>query len=85
MLLLISSHPLQAKYCSPYVNESRLNDLNYIVNTPTRRKKRHICQLTTQGFSKKYKLTMDVSDVGVGAVLLPEGKDDIDLSNFYFS
>jgi hypothetical protein len=26
--------------------------------------------VTTLGFSKEYKLTLDVSDVGVGAVLL---------------
>jgi hypothetical protein len=48
VLLLIHCHPLQAKYCWPYVIESRLNDLNYIVNTPTRRKKRQIYQVTTQ-------------------------------------
>ena len=52
VLLLIHCHPLQAKYCWPYVIESRLNDLNYIVNTPTRRKKRQIYQVTTQDFSK---------------------------------
>jgi hypothetical protein len=34
------------------------------------RKKRQIGQVTTLGFSKEYKLTLDVSDVGVGAVLL---------------
>ena len=44
--------PLQAKYCWPYVIESRLNDLIYIVNTPTRRKKSQICQVTTHVFSK---------------------------------
>ena len=66
MLLLIHCHPLQAKYVWPYVIESRPNDLNYIVNTPTRRKKSQICQVTTLGFSKEYKLTLDVSDVGVG-------------------
>ena len=38
VLLLILCHPLQANNCWPYVVESRLNDLNYIVNTPTRRK-----------------------------------------------
>ena len=54
------------------------------MNTPTRRKKRQICQVTTQGFSKEYRLTVDASDVGVGAVLLQEGKDDIDLPNCYF-
>jgi len=55
------------------------------VNTHTRRKKRQICQVTTHGFSKEYKLTVDASDVGVGAVLLQEVKDDIDLPNCYFS
>jgi hypothetical protein len=38
VLLLIHCHPLPAKYVWPYVIESRLNDLNYIVNTPTRKK-----------------------------------------------
>jgi hypothetical protein len=84
VLLLIHCHPLQANYFWPYAVESRLNDLNYIVNTPTRRKKSHICQVTAPGFSKEYKLTLDVSDVGVGAVLFQEGKDDMDLPNCYF-
>jgi hypothetical protein len=39
--------------------------------------------VTTQGYLKEYKLTVDASDVGVGAVLLQEGKDDIDLPNCY--
>ena len=84
MLLLIRCHPLQAKYIWPYVIESRLNDLNYIVNTHTRRKNSQICQVKTPGFSKEYKLTLDGSDVGVDAVLLQESKDDIDLQNCYF-
>jgi hypothetical protein len=50
VLLPIHSHPVQVTYFWPYVIESRLNDLNYIVNTPTRRKKRQKCQVTTQGF-----------------------------------
>ena len=54
VLLLIPCHPLPAKYVWPYVIESRLNDLHYIVITPTNRKKRQICQVTTQGFSKEY-------------------------------
>jgi hypothetical protein len=83
VVLLIHCHSLQAKYCWVYVIESRLNDLNYILNTHTNRKKRQICQVITQGFSKEYKLTVDASDVGVGAVLFQEGKDDIDLSNCY--
>jgi hypothetical protein len=39
VLLLIHCHPLPSKYVWPYVIESRLNYLNFIVNTPTRRKK----------------------------------------------
>ena len=65
VLLFIRCHPLQAIYCWPYVIESRLNDSNYIVNTPTTRKKRHTCQVTTQGFSKGYMLTVYTSDLGV--------------------
>ena len=40
VLLHIPCHPLPAKYIWPYAIESRLNDLNYIANTPTRRKKK---------------------------------------------
>jgi hypothetical protein len=65
VLLFVRCHPLQAIYCWPYVIESRLNDLNYIVNTPTTRKKRQTCQVTTQGFSKGYMLTVYTSDLGV--------------------
>ena len=54
VLLLIHCHPLQAKYVWLYAIESRLNDLNYIANTPTRRKNRHIWQVTTHAFSKEY-------------------------------
>jgi hypothetical protein len=68
--LRIPCHPLQANYFWLYVIKSRLNDLKYIVNTPTRRKKRQLCQVTTHGFSKEYKLRVDASDAGVGAVLL---------------
>ena len=83
VLLLIPCHPLQTKYFWSYVIESRLNDLDYIVNILTRRKKRQIYQVTTQCFSKGYTLTVNVSDVDVGAALLQEGKDDIDLPNCY--
>ena len=41
--------------------------------------------MTTQIFSKEHRFTVDASDVGVGAVLLDECKDDIDLPNCYFS
>ena len=46
--------------------------------------KRQWCQVTTQCYSKEYKLTVNASDLGVGAVLIQEGKDDIDLPNCHF-
>ena len=39
------------------------------MNAPSRRKKKQIWQVTTHAFSKEYKLTVDASDVGVGAEL----------------
>ena len=53
VVLLIPCHSLEAKYCWPYLIESRLNDLNYILNTHTNRKKRQICQVITQGFLER--------------------------------
>ena len=71
MLLLIHCHSLQAKYAWPYVITSRPNDLHYIVNTPTRRKKKtNMSSDNTKLLENKYKLTVDASDAGVGAVLL---------------
>ena len=83
VLLFVHCHPLQAIYCWPFVIESRLNDLNNIVNTPTTRKKRQAFQVTKQGFSKGYMLTVYTSDLGVGAALLQECKNDIVLPNCY--
>jgi hypothetical protein len=42
VVLLIPCHSLQAKYCWPYLIESRLNDLNYILNTRTERKDKYV-------------------------------------------
>ena len=41
--------------------------------------------LTAPDFSKEFKLVIDASDVGVCAVLLQEGKNEIDLPICYFS
>ena len=56
VLLPVPGHLLKAKYFGPYVIESRLNDLNYIVKTPTRNKKRQICHVTAPDFLKELKL-----------------------------
>jgi len=42
VLLPIPGHPLQARYSGPYVVEDKVNDVNYIVQTPERRKRRRM-------------------------------------------
>jgi hypothetical protein len=61
VVLLIHCHSSQVKYCWPYVIESRLNDLNYILNTHTNRKKTNMSSDNTR-LLKEYKLTVDASD-----------------------
>ncbi len=44
-LLHIPQNPLQAKYFGPYTIEKKLSDLNYIINTPDRRKPKQLCHI----------------------------------------
>ena len=45
VLLPIAGHPLQAKYHGPYIVERKINDVDYIVSTPDRRKQRQLCHI----------------------------------------
>ena len=45
LLLPISGHPLQARYHEPYVVEHKVNDVDYVVCTPDRRKQRQLCHV----------------------------------------
>ena len=44
-LLTIPAKPLQARYYGPYTVDKRLSDVNYIVNTPGRRKQKQFCHI----------------------------------------
>ena len=37
--------PLQAKYFGPYVIESKQSDVNYVVQTPDRKKGKQLCHI----------------------------------------
>ena len=41
----IPGHPLQARYHGPYVIESKVVEVDYIVKTPDRRKSRQLCHI----------------------------------------
>ena len=43
LFLPVPGQPLQAGYYGPYDIKSKVNDLNYIVETPGRRKNRRLC------------------------------------------
>ena len=51
LLLPIHNDALKAKYHGPYTVERRVNNLNYIVNTPDRRKSTQLCHVNLM---KKY-------------------------------
>ena len=50
-LLSIPGKPLQARYYGPYTVHKKLSDVNYIVNTPGRRKQKQLCHIN---MLKKY-------------------------------
>ena len=51
VLLPIPQHPLQARYCGPYVVTKKVSDLDYVIDTPDRRKARRLCHVN---MLKKY-------------------------------
>ena len=45
ILLPVPGEPLRAKFCVPYEVEKKVNDLNYVVSTPDRRKTKRLCHI----------------------------------------
>ena len=45
VLFPIPGHPLQARYHGPYIIESKVGEVDYIVKTPDRRKSRQLCHI----------------------------------------
>lgn len=45
VLFPLQSNPLQARFHGPYEIYSKVNDLNYVVKTPDRRKPRQLCHI----------------------------------------
>ena len=43
--LPIPGRPLQARYSGPYTIDKKTSDLNYIINTPERRKNKQMCHV----------------------------------------
>ena len=45
ILLPLHGHPLQARYNGPYTIDKKINDVDYIVKTPGRRKEKWLCHI----------------------------------------
>ena len=56
VLLPIHGQPLQAHYCGPYTIEQKVNDVDYIVETPGRWKERRMCHVNMLSLTMTEKL-----------------------------
>ena len=78
----ISGKPLQARYYGPYTVDKKLSDVNYIVNTPGRRKQKQLCHIN---MLKKY-IDRDSSVISsvnlVSSVPLEQNQMDSEDMNF---
>ena len=50
-LLPVPNSPLQARFCGPYLITKKLNNVNYVISTPDRRKSQRLCHVN---MLKKY-------------------------------
>ena len=51
VLLPLPNSPLQARFCGPYLVTKKLNNVNYVINMPDRRKSQRLCHVN---MLKKY-------------------------------
>ena len=71
VLFPLQQNPLQARFHGPYEIQSKVNDLNYVVKTPDRRKPTQLCHINM--LKPYHDRSVDV----VAAVTCPEGDNEI--------
>ena len=74
-LLPIPGHSLQARYHGPYVVECKVNDVDYVVVTPDRRKQRQLCHIN---MLKEYHDEEELCTVAV-TTLVDKGQRKLDV------
>ena len=75
-LLPVPGRPLQARYFGPYVIEKKMSDLNYILQTPDRRKQKQLCHIN---MLKPYFERKDDNVHPVQSVVSDPARDDCNL------
>ena len=78
VLLPIAGNPLQARYHGPYIIERCINDVNYVVSTPDRRKQRQLCHVN---MLKSYHSRDESSGEPVAQVAVVTTDDNLTLSD----
>ena len=79
-LLPIPGRPLQARYYGPYTVDKKLSDVNYIVNTPGRRRQKQLCHIN---MLKKY-IDRDSSVISAVNIVnsVPHEQNQMDSEDF---
>ena len=75
VLLPLPGEPLKAKFSGPYCVKKKLNDVNYVISTPDRRKSQRVCHVNM--LKKYYERDNSGQPVGV-AVIEPNNDNSID-------
>ena len=89
VLLPIAGNPLQAKYHGPYTVERRVNNVDYVVSTPDRRKQRQLCHINMlKEYHMREEDSADHPAIPVALVMVTDGnsspndtEDMVDLSD----
>jgi len=64
-LLLVHGRPLQAHYCSPFVIERKVNDVDYVIRTTGRRKTNRLCHINMlKAYHARESVTLMTTAVG---------------------
>ena len=76
-LLPVHGSPLEARYCGPYTIREKCNDVDYIIDTPGRRRSRRLCHIN---MLKSYHNRGDVKEkpVALTAVVGQAGEEEPD-------
>ena len=72
VLLPLHGNPLQARFCGPFTILEKLNDMDYIVSTPGRRKSKQLCYIN---MLKPYYYRKDHKASKVTIVIVPVERD----------
>ena len=77
VLLPMPGQPLKARYSGPYVIDRKVNDLDYLISTPDRRKQKRVCHINMlKQYHERNEETVPVCNVNVEVEKPSENEGD---------